>query len=301
MNTRTFLSNFPTFVKRWQTYRKKLGGTPLGWTVMSDYCLDNPNKADCLTFTISPILGQPEQVAKVLDKKLPTDIKNMKYVPKESIDFIRDRKEFFSLVFIFPDKQKLFDLQYFKTNILELSESPMLPEKYQKKLKMFSQTLNKKGLHKKVLQNLLLILFLFAKIVEFLAIKHHAEAIYWFPDRDDVMKVGKGIIIELANIYSTNEIAGRIKVPEMHIGIENPTTRQFFFDPFTRYPDIITGVFSSLPCVNKQKLKEKHTQLLKDSIVGNSRIAWFLMFPEKIRCFDMVALKLLYEKYLAEH
>ncbi|MBR2392441.1 MAG: hypothetical protein IKA93_02580, partial [Elusimicrobiaceae bacterium] len=61
MNTRTFLSNFPTFVKRWKTYRKKLGGTPLGWTVMSDYCLDDPNKNDCITFTISPILGQVEQ------------------------------------------------------------------------------------------------------------------------------------------------------------------------------------------------------------------------------------------------
>lgn len=56
MNTRTFLSNFPTFVKRWKTYRKKLGGTPLGWTVMSDYCLDDPNKNDYITFTISPIL-----------------------------------------------------------------------------------------------------------------------------------------------------------------------------------------------------------------------------------------------------
>jgi len=301
MNTRTFLSNFPTFVKRWKTYRKKLGGTPLGWTVMSDYCLDNPNKADCLTFTISPILGQPEEVAKVLDKKLPADIKNMKYVPKESIDFIRDRNEFFSLVFIFPDKQKLFNLQYFKTNILALAESSMIPDEYKKKLKMFSQSLNKKRLHKKVLQNLFLILFLFAQIVEFLTIKHHAEAIYWFPDRDDVMKVGKGIIIELANIYSTNQIAGRTKTPEMHIGIENPNTRKFIFDPFTRYPDIITGIFSSIPNSNKQKLKEKHTQLLRKSLIDNPRIAWFIMFPEKIRCFDMVALKLLYEKYLAKY
>lgn len=86
MNTRTFLSNFPTFVKRWKTYRKKLGGTPLGWTVMSDYCLDDPNKNDCITFTISPILGQLEQVAEILNNKLPHDIKQMTHIPQEAIN-----------------------------------------------------------------------------------------------------------------------------------------------------------------------------------------------------------------------
>lgn len=298
MNTKTFLSNFPTFVKRWQAYRKKLGGRALGWTVMSDYCLDDPNKANCITFIISPILGQPEQVAKVLNNKLPADIKKMKYVPKNTINFIRDRKEFFSLVFMILDKQKLIDLQYFKTDILALSESPLIPERYRKKLKMFSNCLNKKRLHKRVLQNLSLILFLFAKIVEFLTIKHNAEVIHWFPDRDAVMKVGKGIILELANINYTNDIAGRRKVPEMHIGIENPNTGKFIFDPFTRYPDIITGVFSSIPRSKEQKLKEKHIQILKEALLDNPRVVWFMMFPEQIRCHDNVALKVLYQRYI---
>lgn len=139
MNTRTFLSNFPTFVKRWKTYRKKLGGTPLGWTVMSDYCLDDPNKNDCITFTISPILGQVEAVAKILDKKLPAEIKKMKQVPQGTIDFIKKQKEFFNLVFLLPDKQELFNIQYFKTDILALSESPMIPEDSRKRLKVFAR------------------------------------------------------------------------------------------------------------------------------------------------------------------
>ena len=159
MNTKTFLSNFRTFSKRWKSYRKKLGGRALGWTVMSDYCLDDPNKTNCITFIISPVLGQPEQVAKVLNNKLPADIKNMKHVPKDTINFIRDRKEFFISSFLLSDKQKLVDLQYFKTDISVLSESPHIPETYRRKLKMFSYHLNKKGLHKKVVQNLYLILF----------------------------------------------------------------------------------------------------------------------------------------------
>ena len=109
------------------------------------------------------------------------------------------------------------------------------------------------------------------------------------------MKVGKGIILELANIYCTNNIAGRRKVPEIHIGVEDPNTGNFIFDPFIRYADIINGVFSSIPSPN---VKEKHIQILKDSMVNNPRIVWFLIYPEEMRCFDMVALKMLYQRHI---
>ncbi|WP_176777077.1 hypothetical protein [Candidatus Avelusimicrobium faecicola] len=298
MNTRTFLSNFPTFVKRWQTYRKKLGGTPLGWTVTSDYCLDDPNKNDCITFTISPILGQIEAIAKFLDKKLPVEIKKMKQVPQETIDFIKKQKEFFSLVFLFPDKDKLFNIQYFKTDMSALAESSMIPDESRKRLKLFARSLERKGLHKKVLQNLYLVSFLYGKIVEFLTIKHYTEAIHWFPDRDSIMREGKGIIRELANVSCTNAIAGRTRYPEVHIGGENLATGEFVFDPFTRYPDIISGVFSSLPIFSNRELKEKHLELLQKAILDNPRIAWFVIYPDKMRCFDMVALKLLCQKHI---
>lgn len=298
MNTRTFLSNFPTFVKRWQTYRKKLGGTPLGWTVTSDYCLDDPNKNDCITFTISPILGQIEAIAKFLDKKLPVEIKKMKQVPQETIDFIKKQKEFFSLVFLFPDKDKLFNIQYFKTDMSALAESSMIPDESRKRLKLFARSLERKGLHKKVLQNLFLVSFLYGKIVEFLTIKHYTEAIHWFPDRDSIMREGKGIIRELANVSCTNAIAGRTRYPEVHIGGENLATGEFVFDPFTRYPDIISGVFSSLPIFSNRELKEKHLELLQKAILDNPRIAWFVIYPDKMRCFDMVALKLLCQKHI---
>lgn len=298
MNTRTFLSHFPTFVKRWQTYRKKLGGTPLGWTVTSDYCLDDPNKNDCITFTISPILGQIEAIAKFLDKKLPVEIKKMKQVPQETIYFIKKQKEFFSLVFLFPDKDKLFNIQYFKTDMSALAESSMIPDESRKRLKLFARSLERKGLHKKVLQNLSLVSFLYGKIVEFLTIKHYTEAIHWFPDRDSIMREGKGIIRELANVSCTNAIAGRTRYPEVHIGGENLATGEFVFDPFTRYPDIISGVFSSLPIFSNRELKEKHLELLQKAILDNPRIAWFVIYPDKMRCFDMVALKLLCQKHI---
>lgn len=270
----------------------------MGWTVTSDYCLDDPNKNDCITFTISPILGQIEAIAKFLDKKLPVEIKKMKQVPQETIDFIKKQKEFFSLVFLFPDKDKLFNIQYFKTDMSALAESSMIPDESRKRLKLFARSLERKGLHKKVLQNLYLVSFLYGKIVEFLTIKHYTEAIHWFPDRDSIMREGKGIIRELANVSCTNAIAGRTRYPEVHIGGENLATGEFVFDPFTRYPDIISGVFSSLPIFSNRELKEKHLELLQKAILDNPRIAWFVIYPDKMRCFDMVALKLLCQKHI---
>ena len=84
--------------------------------------------------------------------------------------------------------------------MLALSESPMISGESRKRLKVFARSLERKGLHKKVLQNLSLVSFLYGRIVEFLTIKHYTEAIHWFPDRDSIMREGKGIIRELANL-----------------------------------------------------------------------------------------------------
>ena len=55
---------------------------------------------------------------------------------------------------------------------------------------------------------------------------------------------------ETVGMYSIaderNAIAGRVKTPIIHMGMENPVTKEFVFDPLVRYPDIITGVFSSI-------------------------------------------------------
>lgn len=258
---------------------------------MSDYCLDDPNKNDCITFTISPILGQPEQVAEILDKKLPHDIKQMKHIPQEVINFIRDRKEFFSIVFILSDKQKSVNIQHLKADIATLSESPMLTEESRKKFKAFSQFLKKRNTNNKVLQNLCLISKTFGYVVEFLSIKHYTEAIYWFPDRDSVMEIANSIIKEIANLNINNAIGRRRKIPKIGIAKEDSSTREFIFDPFIRYPDIITGTISSVDLETHRVDKEKHGQLLKDAILDNPRIVLFQISPDLIHCSSLRSFK----------
>lgn len=286
MNTKTFLSKFPTFSKKWGIYQKGIAPLPLGWTVMSDYCLDNPLKQDCITFTISPMLGQLQQVAHFLSKKLPRDIKQVRHFSDEELSFLSN-KVFFSLVFVIKDKKHLVNMDFLKEDIQKLQSNSFIPEVFRQRLKNFEQSLKSKNLPKKVLQNLSLVSFIFGKIVEFLTIKHYTEEIHWFPDRDNIMTVGNGIIKELSNVQCTNSIAGRRKYPKISIGIENPNTNEFVFDPFTRYPDIITGVFSSIDFEAQRVDKVKHLQVLEDVIINNPRIVLFSMDPDKISCVNL--------------
>lgn len=286
MNTKTFFSKFPTFSKQWAKYQKTISPMPLGWTVMSDYCLDNPYKHDCITFTISPVLGQIESVSRFLNKKLPRDIKQVRHFSPEQCAFLR-QAPFFSLVFLINEKKHMVNIDFLREDIQNLQKSPLVPAEFSMRLKKFEQTFKSKNLPKKTLENLSLVTFIFGKIVEFLCVKHYTEEIHWFPDRDNIMQIGNGIIQELANIQCTNAIAGRMKYPKIRIGVENPKTHKFLFDSYTRYPDIITGTFSSIDFENQRADKAKHVQGLREFVLNNPCIVIFSMGPDQISCFKL--------------
>jgi hypothetical protein len=96
MNTKTFFSKFISFSEKWTKYKKRIAPLPLGWIVMSDYCLDDKNKNDCITFTICPMMPNDE-LSLVLGKKLPKDIKDMAKVSDDVIKFIRDAYPFYNI------------------------------------------------------------------------------------------------------------------------------------------------------------------------------------------------------------
>ena len=95
-------------------------------------------------------------------------------------------------------------MDFLKEDIQKLQSNSFIPEVFRQRLKNFEQSLKSKNLPKKVLQNLSLVSFIFGKIVEFLTIKHYTEEIHWFPDRDNIMTVGNGIIKELSNVLWKN-------------------------------------------------------------------------------------------------
>ncbi len=286
MNNKTFLSQSRNFFQRWKIYKKRLNPVPPGWFVSSDYCLDDKNKHDCITFTISPV-PELREFSAFLNKKLPRDIKKMSKVRDEVIKFIRDNKIFFTISIIIKDKEKIVNIDEFKADIENMKTSLHLRPEEMKALNKFSAYLKKTNINHNVLRNMRLVILLFARLVEFLTIKHYTGAIYWSPDRDAIMDISDGIISKLVNIECTNLLHGRRKVPELHIGIEDKKEGVFRFDSFIRYPDIITGVVSSVDFDTFTAQKEKHFDMFFNAVLGNPRIVIIELSPDEIKTYPL--------------
>ena len=84
-------------------------------------------------------------------------------------------------------------------------------------------------------------------IVEFLIIKHNASKVLWFSDRGKIIDFNEGIVIDFVNMCYHNLVKQRGGTDFIFAIVkENSLTKQFDFDPMIRYPDIISGVVSSI-------------------------------------------------------
>ncbi|MBQ4493133.1 MAG: hypothetical protein II972_00805 [Elusimicrobiaceae bacterium] len=113
-------------------------------------------------------------------------------------------------------------------------------------------------------------------IVEFLIIKHNASKVLWFSDRGKIIDFNEGIVIDFVNMCYHNLVKQR-GGPDFIFAIvkENSLTKQFDFDPMIRYPDIISGVVSSINFQKGTAASEKHFDMLVNGIASNERIHIF--------------------------
>ncbi len=287
MNTTTFFSKFISFSEKWEKYKKLIAPIPLGWIIMSDYCLDDKDKNDSISFTICPMVPN-YNLSLWLRKKLPRDIKKITKVTDEEIKFIRDPSPpLFTISILIREKEKINTIENLKIDIKNLKESPFLNLKQQKKINKFDNYLKQNNINHKVLRNMEIIISIFTRIVEFLTIKHCTEEIHWFPDRDAVMDISDRIILDLINMQCSNLLQGRRMRPKIRIGLENKEKNIFVFEPLVRYPDIITGTVSSIDFNQQSTKKEKHFDLFVNAILENPRIVIMELSPSEFKVLPL--------------
>ena len=287
MNTKTELSHHKNIMKQWDKYKRmlsrKLGKIPSEWLILSDYCLDDPHKNACMTFTISPmqdlyILG------KQLREALPRDFKNIGTVPEETLIFLRDYKKFFTISMVLSDINKAEIVNNLQDTVKYVCDNyTNMPPAMTQRIKMFREYLRRKNKNHNVLKNVSLVANVISQIIEFLSIKHSAKRIRWISDRDAILEIGDGAIFDLINIFVTNLIRGRrSSIPSLGIGMEKKGSRKFDFDMFIRYPDIVTGAVSSIDYEKHRVTKPKHLELLINSIFKNPYILILQLKNERL-------------------
>lgn len=286
MNTRTELSHHKNIMKQWDKYKRmlsrKLGRIPSEWLILSDYCLDDPQKNPCITFTISP-MQDLYTLGRILQENLPRDFKDIGTVPEKTLIFLRDYKYFFTLALIFSDINKAEIVKGLQDMVVYVCDNyPKMSPAMMSRVKKFREYLKRRNKNYNVLKNLSLIAIVFSQIVEFLCIKHSAKQIQWISDRDDVLNIEGGIIFDIINIITTQLIYGRRRSISLGVGLEDKKAKEFSFDMFIRYPDLVTGAVSSINYEKHQVTKPKHLELLINSIFKNPNILMLRLQNERL-------------------
>lgn len=286
MNTRTELSHHKNIMKQWDKYKRmlsrKLGRIPSEWLILSDYCLDDPQKNPCITFTISP-MQDLYTLGRILQENLPRDFKDIGTVPETTLIFLRDYKYFFTLALIFSDINKAEIVKGLQNMVVYVCDNyPKMSPAMMSRVKKFREYLKRRNKNYNVLKNLSLIAIVFSQIVEFLCIKHSAKQIQWISDRDDVLNIEGGIIFDIINIITTQLIYGRRRSISLGVGLEDKKAKEFSFDMFIRYPDLVTGAVSSINYEKHQVTKPKHLELLINSIFKNPNILMLRLQNERL-------------------
>lgn len=282
MNNKTLFSQDKKFLELWKLYTKGIKEilhmryVPHHWYILSDYCLFDKNKpSPTATFTICPFTS-PSDIGDYLSRKQFKDIKQLTKVPDEVLKTIRDDKFFFTISFVieknylnFNDKDFLKIQENLKTYI---KNNTSVPENQStvKHLKKLVEYMNQKNFNKKLVKNFHLIGFIVSHLIEFLVIKNNAKSVYWVSDRGALNNLAEGAIFHYVNILQCSLLKGRANPVKISYALEDENNN-FQFDGLIKYPDIITGTISSLNLKNKELDKNKHLEILANSLVGNPR------------------------------
>lgn len=278
MNTKTILSKFPKFMEDWKKYKKKFPGVR-EWYIASDYCLnkDSEKPTKVITFTLCPAVNL-EWLQDQINRFLKSDVKNRKNFSDVEIQFIRDNGYFFSIVIIIKnvDLSLVDKLKQTLDSWIQQLEQGEKNGNSAERLKRFyklNQYLNQKSYSADLVAKITLVACIVGMIAEFLVVKHGAQKLLWISDRGKVIDFKEGIVIELANINYHNLVNGRTG-QKVLLGVakEDSVTKRFDFDPMIRYPDIISGVFSSTDLDKNISTGQKHFDMFVNAIAGNKRI-----------------------------
>ena len=282
MNKIVKLSSYgDEFFKKWKHFKKYFSKKEIkDWFICSDYCIDDNNKNDVITFTILPAIFF-KQVYSESKEYLTKDIKHISNISPEAINYLKNNTECFSISIILTNK-KLFisnlsemsrhlhaQIDDYKTMSDEFKNSK---KDEHKRIVDFVNYIDSKNCDKKFMSHFFIVLHAVAYIMEFLIIKENANLVHWVSDRDSIISFKSGIIYDLLNALVYSLVKNRSK--DYNIGLFH-FNELYNFDPILRIPDIITGALSSI-AINKNGVvctqKEKHKVIIEDVIYNNPRI-----------------------------
>ena len=260
------------------------------WMIFSDYALNDKNKPnDVITFSILPYAGDFRELGDLVNKLSFKDVKKLKKVNLEFLDFINSSE--ILNISIIMDKNKTLDpfseremlKSCYKTALNQVNhwiENEGEKENYirlQKAYKTLLNEVSKQGTNLRNIRNIEIVSNLIAYITFQICISLKVDTIGWFSDRDDILnhkiaKFSMPVIFDLAhnlfhvlmsskdNDYTENFVFG---LPEQ--------TGSVWYDSFNRIPDLMAATLADYDYTNNLCSHDKFIPVVENILTNQKK------------------------------
>ena len=241
------------------------------WFLISDYCLDDPNKPNnVITFSIIPYSIDTKILKEMINKLAPKDIKEVKKINEEFIKFLLDTP-ILNISFILTKKMTLLnqrkneiqnDLRKLKKNLLKKENQ----SEFVSKLSKVIEDLNKNNFNLKLFKRICVLSFLSGYLTYKILLNSKSKNFVWLSDRDDMLSSNSGII----NILYGSNLDGIIENKKYHLdgkiklAFGEPEAKaDMWYDELIRIPDYIAGTLADWDMKNNLVNKPKFVEMLE--------------------------------------
>ncbi|NYS59578.1 hypothetical protein [Vreelandella salicampi] len=260
------------------------------WMVFSDYVLDDKNKPnDVVTFSILPYTEDFFTLGKSIDKLSFKDVKKLKRVKKEFIEFINN-SEIINISFIISKKRRLDPLNEkemlitrYKMAINQIKvwiSNDADNKEYLTLLKNYELMLSevcKPRANLKYIRDIEIVSSLIAYLIFQICNEIEIEVIGWFSDRDALLsykaaKLSKPIIFDMAhNLYhnlSFNKCEG---YKEKFVFGLPEREGKVWYDSYNRIPDLIAATLADYDYENNEISHSKFKPVVEKILTNKEK------------------------------
>lgn len=268
-----------------EEYLKKTG-YPKKWVLLTDYCLDDKNKANVITFVLLFFRTEVEHTAmeqKIL-KLQKSDIKHTRYISNRLMRYLR-KLPVFSYSFILEDRMRLFgetvqgQQKAVGSNLTSIRDCyqawlrtapnndvanyyQSIIKKLDAQIKIVSQG-EKIGQHADILLTTALGALYTAEILKEVP---DLQIVGWMPDRDKITQSCNEVAIPIFHCMLYNALGGK----DVQLPVADPNiTGKPFYDAMNRIPDDICAAVADYDFSHPTISKEKFSHVLHELMAGN--------------------------------
>lgn len=261
-------------------------GFPKKWIVLTDYCLDDPNKANVITFVLLHFKNEKEhnELEQKILKLQKSDIKHTRYISNRLMRYLR-KLPVFSFSFILDKREILFgdtpaDQRKAVTDNLiivrdcfqtwlKTAVSMDIANYYQKSIKDLDTEIKKVSSGKKFYGHVDILLTTALGTLytaELLKKVPGLEIVGWLPDRDKITQSCNEIAIPIFHCMLHSHLGGK----NVQFPVADPkNTGKPFYDALNRIPDDICAAIADYTFAHPGISKEKFSHVLHVLMAGN--------------------------------